>query len=196
MSIDEVSRGLHRRRRRWPLVAILLAALMLPVTALVVTRTHLFGGGGLPDGLRRDLAAQVESILENSSVIAHVGMADHDHSGQTEVMCAVDPFGIDPATASGEGQVRWVYAQHLCVIAPPGTPWDYAPKSAGPVAVSLTNPPDVRLPQPSRDYRTQVREMIPARYLPQAFGYFAHPDLIAALRKRFTTQPAGATPTP
>jgi hypothetical protein len=80
-----------------------------------------------------------------------------------------------------------VYAQHLCVIAAPGTPWDYATKSAGPVAVQLDTAA-VRLPRPQQDYRTQIRAMIPARYLADAFGNFAHPDVVARLRDRYRTE--------
>jgi hypothetical protein len=179
-------------------VAIVVAALALPAIAFVVTRVHLGGSDGLPGRLRDDLAAEVQSILENSTTIAHVGMADHDHSqaGPVRVMCAVDPFGVDPATATDAGQVRRVYAQHLCAIGAPGTPWEWATKSAGPVVVSLGPPPTVAIPQPRQDYRTQVQQMIPAQYLTRAFGTFAHPDLVARLRQRFLARVSSASPSP
>jgi hypothetical protein len=197
VSIQVDPRARHRRRRRWPLAAILAAAVALPVVAFVVTRMH-FGADGLPSKLRTDLATEVQAILETSPVILEIGQAahDHDHGGPVRVMCAVDPFGIAPATATSAGQVQWVYAQHLCAIATPGTPWDFASKSAGPVAVSLSNPPSVLLPQPRQDFRTQVRQLIPAKYLTQAFGPFQHPDVVAKLRQQFNTEVASAKPVP
>src|SRR5207302_4517120 len=106
----------------------------------------------------------------------------------------VDPFGTDPPGATDVSQVRWVYALHLCAYAEPGTPWDWANKSSGPLAAQLTSPPTVILPVPTRDYRTQVTQMIPARCLTQALGTFAHPDLIARLRDRYNREVASASP--
>jgi hypothetical protein len=179
-------------------VAVVAAAVALPVVAFVVTRVHLGGSDGLPAGLRADLTAEVQSILENSSTIAQTGMVGHDHEAGTavRVMCAVDPFGVDPANARGANEVRWVYAQHLCAMGTPGTPWEWATKSAGPVAVALGNPPRVVVAQPQRDYRTQVRQMIPAQYLSKAFGSFAHPELVARLRQRFQAEVSSAHPSP
>jgi hypothetical protein len=174
---------------------ILLAALALPLAAVAVTRVHLGSPAGLPAGLRGELTDEVRSILETSSVVAHLGDShDHDSAAPARVLCAVEVFGVDPATARDRVDVSRVFAQHLCAIAPPGTPWEFASKSAGPVAVILTEPPGVVLPQPRRDYRTQVREMIPARYLTQAFGTFTHPDVVARLRDRFTAEVTAARP--
>jgi hypothetical protein len=186
----------RRPRRRWLLAAIVAAAVALPLVAFAVTRLHSGGSDGLSNKLRAELAAEVQTILETSPVILQVVQADHDHGegGPARVMCAVDPFGIGPDTATSASQVQWVYAQHICALASPGMTWNFATKSAGPVAVSLLNPPSVRLPQPRQDYRTQVREMIPAKYLTQAFGTFEHPDLVAQLRQKFNDEVASASP--
>lgn len=184
------------RRRRWTLAAIVAAAVVLPLSAFVVTQVHFGSGDGLPDKLRNELAAEVQSVLESSPVILQVVQADHDHdhAGPARVMCAVDPFGIAPDNATTASQVQWVYAQHLCALGTPGMSWTFATKSGGPVAVSLLNPVTVRLPQPQLDYRTQVRQMIPAKYLTQALGSFQHPDEVAALRQQFNDAMASAQP--
>jgi hypothetical protein len=180
--------------RRWPIIALVLACLMLPAAALVVQNPGWFSRsssrpGELPDRLRIPLAELAVSALQNAPQIEHLGH-DEDNAGARRVMCTADPFGVDPPKAATVAQVQWVYAQHLCVIGQPGLPWDYATKSAGPVAVGLGNPPVVRLPVPQVDYRTQVRQMIPARYQPMAFGSFTHPELVAKLRQRYTTEVA------
>jgi hypothetical protein len=184
---------------------VVLVALALPATALVVLHPGWLGRqpaaarfGDVPEPLRGMLAAQAVPVLENDAQIQHLGH-DEDSTGPRRVMCTVDPFGVDPPGAATVAEVQWVYALHLCVIGEPGLPWDYATKSAGPVAIGLGNPPAVRLPQPQIDYRTQVRQMIPARYQPQAFGSFGHPELVAALRQRYIDQVAqapAATSTP
>jgi hypothetical protein len=180
------------------LVIIIVAALALPVAAFAVTHLHFGESGPLSGQLGADLSAEVQSILENSTTIAQVGTVGHDHGDATRVrvMCAVDPFGVDPSTATSVSQVRWVYAQHLCAIGEPGTPWEWATKSAGPVAVALGTQPRVLIPQPRQDYRTQVRQMIPAQYLTRAFGTFTHPDLVARLRQRFQAEVSSAHPSP
>jgi len=112
-------------------------------------------------------------------------------------MCTADPFGMQPADATTIAQVRWVYAQQLCAVGEPGTPWEYAEKAAGPVAVSLTDPPVVLSTHPGRDYQTQVREFIPRQYLPQALDSgFTHPELVANLRARFRDEISYASPSP
>jgi hypothetical protein len=140
------------------------------------------------DPFNQGLAVQAQAILETSPEIINFGSAGghvHNTAGTVQVMCTVDPFGTDPPDATSAGQVHWVYALHLCVIGTPGTPWDYATKTSGPVAVRLDGVPTVRLPAAGNDYRGQVREIIPARYQTQAFGSFAHPQLVAALRARY-----------
>ena len=191
--------ALRQTRRRWPAVLVVLAALMLPVAAALVvfhpawTGRQASGGGpgDLPDALRRELSDRAVPVLETAPQIEHLGH-DHDTTGRRRIMCTLDPFGVDPAGATTASQVQWVYGLHLCVMGEPGTPWDYASKSAGPVAVGLGTPPAVRLPGPALDYRTQVRQMIPARYQARAFGSFAHPELVAQLRKRYTAEVASA----
>jgi hypothetical protein len=195
--------SMGRAKKRWLVVVIPVAALALVAAALVVVLTGgsrpagsaAAAGSTLPDKFRLALAAKVVEILETSTPAQHLSHG-HDLSGHERIMCTVDPFGTDPPGVTDVAQVRWVYALHLCAFADPGTPWIYANKSSGPLAAQLTSPQTVLLPVPTRDYRTQVTQMIPARYLTQAFGTFAHPDLIARLRDRYNKEIASASPPP
>jgi hypothetical protein len=191
-------------RRRWRSGLVVLAAFVLLAAALVVA---LRGTGGtsaaaprtaLPTGLAAQLSQRVAAILEVTTPSEPVEGHDPGHSaGQSRVMCTADPFGMQPANATTMAQVRWVYAQQLCAIGEPGTPWEYAEKAAGPVAVSLTDPPVVLSTHAGRDYQTQVREMIPSQYLAQALpGTFIHPELVARLRDRFRAEISYASPSP
>ena len=113
-----------RPRHRRIVVPVLVLAVALLAGAVAVTYVGFHRGGPFPDQMRRDLASQTRSILENSPVIANLGVAGHLHDpgAANKVLCAVDPFGTDPADATRAAQVRVVYAQHLCAIAPAGTP--------------------------------------------------------------------------
>lgn len=183
-----------RRRPRKIMLMVLTLSVALLAAAATVTYVGLHRSGGQLDAFHRALAGQAQSILENSPVIANLGVAAHIHDPNTpnRVMCAVDVFGTEPADATEATQVHVVYAQHLCAMAPTGTPWDYAPKSAGPVVVDLDNG-TVWVPQPNQDYRTQVKAKIPERYQQQAFGTFRHPDVVGSLRQRYNTQMSAPT---
>src|SRR5436190_162853 len=179
----------RRRRHRKIMVLVIGLAVALLGAAVAVTYVGSHRAGGASDGFHKSLASQAQSILQNSPVIANLGVAAHIHDPNipNRVMCAVDPFGTDPANATEASQVHVVYAQHLCAIAPAGTPWDYAPKSAGPVVVNLQDG-TVWVAQPNQDYRTQVKAKIPAQYQEQAFGTFKHPEVVASLRDRYTKE--------
>ncbi len=181
----------RRQRHRKIMVLVIGSAVALLGAAIAVTYVGFHRDGGMSDGFRKSLASQAQRILENSPVIANLGVAAHIHDPGTpnRVMCAVDPFGTDPADATMASQVHVVYALHLCAIAPAGTPWDYAPKSAGPVVVDLDDG-TVWVAQPNQDYRTQVKAKIPAQYQKQAFGNFAHPEVVASLRDRYNKEMA------
>ncbi|MBO0871172.1 MAG: hypothetical protein J2P15_21680 [Micromonosporaceae bacterium] len=190
-------------RRHWRGGLIVIAAVALVVAALGVALRDTGGtsaaspGTAVPAGLAAQLGQRVAAILEVTTPSEPVeGHAAGHVAGQGRVMCIADPFGIQPANATTVGQVRWVYAQQLCAVGEPGTPWEYAEKYAGPVAVSLTDPPVVLAthPDPSRDYQTQVRQLIPSQYLAQALGSFAHPELVAQLRDRFRAEVSNASP--
>src|SRR5690348_14111406 len=99
-----------KARRRRIVVLMLVLAVALLAAAVTVTYVGFHRSGPFSDQLRRSLASQAQSILENSPVIANLGVAGHLHDpGATnKVLCVVDPFGTDPADATQAAQVRVV----------------------------------------------------------------------------------------
>src|SRR4051794_2885728 len=110
------TRRAGRRRHRRIVVPVIVASVALLAAAAVVTYVGFHRGGEPADKFRQSLAGQVQSILENSPVIANLGVAGHLHDGSApnKVLCAVDPFGTDPPGATDATAVHTVYAQHLC----------------------------------------------------------------------------------
>src|SRR5436309_1542828 len=96
------------RRRQGKVMALVIGlAVALLGAAVAVTYVGFHHGGGSSDAFHKTLASQAQSILENSPVIANLGVAAHIHDPNTpnRVMCAVDPFGTDPADATQASQV-------------------------------------------------------------------------------------------
>lgn len=102
-----------------------------------------------------------------------------------EVVCAVDPFGVEPAGAGTVAEVEWVYAHHMCAITGPGAGWAMSVRASGPIAVRLGGRPVVRVPEPGAGYPERVRRLIPERHHDAAFGEFGDEDAIEAARRRF-----------
>jgi hypothetical protein len=178
--LDEVRRPPARRGRIIALTAVVVAS--VAGAALVVTlRQH-----GLPSQLREPLAAQVTQLLEKSSPAEH-----HEHGHEFDedagrVVCAVEPFGVEPENASSPAEVRWVYARHMCAITGAGADWAMSVRVSGPLAVRLHDPVEVRVPEPGIGYPDRVKLMIPQRYHEEAFAEFADDEAIEAARRRFT----------
>jgi hypothetical protein len=170
---------MSRRRLWWAVAGLVLIAV------LVVAVLRFVGGSPaeLPAGLRTELATRITTLLEHSSVadkLVHDGMSTNG-----TVVCAVDPFGVDPRGAGTVGRVRTVYALHLCVLAVPGASWDYSTKASGPIAVGLAGPAQVRVADPGRGYPDRVRALIPSQYQKRAFGVFTDRQALVLLRQRF-----------
>ncbi|MEN3310274.1 MAG: hypothetical protein V7603_6476 [Micromonosporaceae bacterium] len=176
----------------WWLVAGLPLAAVLAVGGL-----HVFGPDGtaaargagqadlgLPAGSRARLADRMVTLLEQSTMAWRLA---HEHglgSGAT-VVCAVDPFGVDPPGAATVAAVRTVYALHLCVVAERGKGWDYSTKSSGPFAARLSEPAQLQFAEPGRGYPDRVRALVPARYQERAVGVFTDRQALVRLRQRF-----------
>ncbi len=141
---------------------------------------------GLPAELREPLAARVTAILEQSSPAEH---HEHGHTFGEDagrVVCAVDPFGVEPADAATVAEVDWVYARHLCAITGAGEDWAMSVRVSGPLAVRLGEQAEIRVPEPGIGYPERVRQAIPERYHEEAFGEFADDEAIDAARARFS----------
>ncbi|NRQ40463.1 hypothetical protein HII36_52900 [Nonomuraea sp. NN258] len=136
-----------------------------------------------PSALDARLAAEVTLILERASPDEH---HDHGHRFESRVVCAVEPFGTEPADARALTEVRWVYARHMCAVKGASAEWSTSVRASGPLAVRLGSPPLVRVPEPGPGYPDRVRGLIPERYHDEAFAGFAAEDAIDAARQRFS----------
>jgi hypothetical protein len=191
-----------RRRTRW-LVA--LAALAAVVAGALVLRL----GGGDPDPdepatLPEQLAARVVETLEASSTSEHAAHGHHfgeacEPNGQlcdaaaVRIVCAAEAFGFEPAEATTVDEVEVVYAHHMCAEVGTGFGWPDAIRAAGPLAVELTDPVTVLLPEQALAgeegvaHADRIRAIIPERYHEAALAPegFADPGVAERLRERF-----------
>ncbi|MBO3748850.1 hypothetical protein J5X84_22455 [Streptosporangiaceae bacterium NEAU-GS5] len=143
----------------------------------------------VPKPLRDQLAVKVRTILERASPTEHHQHGHNFGDKPYPVVCAVEPFGIDPPEATTIKQVHWVYAQYMCAVDDFGGPWNASVRASGPLAVELTVPPDVVVPKSGPGYQDHIRQIIPARYHQLALGFFTDPSVIDEARKRFEELP-------
>jgi hypothetical protein len=171
-------------------IATLVALVLVPVAgaALIVA-----GHQARRHELEGRLAVLVTGLLEGATADEHRGHGHdfgHDRPRGAgyevgRVVCAVDPFGVEPAGAATVADVEWVYAHHMCAITGPGTGWARSVRASGPIAVRLGDPPVVRVPEPGAGYPERVRRLIPERHHAAAFGGFGDEDAIETARRRF-----------
>jgi hypothetical protein len=160
-----------------------LVAAVVTLASLTLAGVMFFAARQPSSQLNQELAAQVTLILEQSSPDEHHA---HGHSTfDSRVVCAVEPFGTEPADATSLVEVRWVYARHMCAVTGAGTDWASSVRASGPIAVKIDIPPQIRVPSPGEGYPDRVRQLIPARYHEQAFAEFEGEDAIDAARERF-----------
>jgi hypothetical protein len=138
----------------------------------------------MPEALRSQVAARLVTALENAPPEDHHQHGHHIAAGG-KVICAVDPFGMDPSDAATADQVATVYALHLCAVAEPGRSWDMAVRYSGPLAARLGDPPVISVVQPGEGYPQRVQQLIPERYRDRALGPFQDERALAELRQRF-----------
>ncbi|WP_214106312.1 hypothetical protein [Acrocarpospora catenulata] len=197
----------HRERIAWTVGVTLLVLLMGGLFLRSVQSASGPGQGALPQGLpqerpvsvypisddmRRELAVRVIDILEQSSTADH-HKHGHDFGDKpARIICAVDPFGVEPYTATKVTEVRRVFAQHMCAITDTGDPWAKSVRAAGPLAVDLANPPKVEIPQSGEGYPEHVRQIIPDPFLEAAFSNYFDPNFIESARLRFENMSVAA----
>jgi hypothetical protein len=160
-----------------------LIAAIVTLASLTLAGVMFFAARQPSDQLKEELAAQVTKILEESSPDEHHA---HGHSFDSRVVCAVEPFGTEPADATSLVEVTWVYARHMCAITGDSTEWAESVRASGPIAVKISIPSQIRVPEPGAGYPDRVRNLIPARYHEQAFREeFEDDAAIDAARQRF-----------
>lgn len=188
MSTDVDAPPRRRYVYRW------LAALVVLATVAVVVVLKAGGSAparpvgppdqAMPAALRAEVAARLVKALEEATPAEHHNHGHEVATGGT-VVCAVDPFGIDPPSATTVEQVGTVYALHLCAVAEPGRDWDLSVRYSGPLAANLGDPPVVTVVQPGAGYPERVHSLIPQRYWTRATGPFKDDAALADLRRRF-----------
>ncbi|TMR98731.1 hypothetical protein [Nonomuraea basaltis] len=159
-----------------------LVAAIVTLAGLTLAGVMFFAATQPSSQLYRELAAQVTLVLEQASPGEH---QHHGHDFESRVVCAVEPFGTEPADASSLVEVEWVYARHMCAITGESSEWSVSVRASGPIAVRLGIPPQVKVPEPGLGYPERVRQLIPARYHEQAFAEFEDDEAIDAARQRF-----------
>lgn len=171
-----------RRWRRWAavgLVAVTVGAALVVVRVLTAPEQL---------SLTEQLAAEVVSALEDASPDEH---ADHGHDFGADygVLCTAEVFGFDPPSATSAAEVDTVYALHMCAVVIPGLGWPQAVRAFGPLAVELTDPAEVILPQQldlgeDAVQADRVRALFPEEHHDVALEPRMDPALVEGLRDR------------
>ncbi|MEV4169300.1 hypothetical protein [Nonomuraea sp. NPDC049709] len=159
-----------------------LVAAVVTLAGLTLAGVTFFAARQPSSQLNAELAAQVTLILEQASPGEHHA---HGHSFDSRVVCAVEPFGTEPRNATSLVEVTWVYARHMCAITGESPDWAASVRASGPIAVKISIPPQVRVPESGAGYPDRVRRLIPQHYHEEAFAEFADDTAIEAARERF-----------
>jgi hypothetical protein len=187
--VDAPARPRHRWFR-WLAALVVLATVAVVAVALKAGRSTPARPGGqatsgeMPAALRAEVASRLVKTLEQATP-AERHSHGHEVAAGGTVVCAVDPFGVDPPGATTIDQVGTVYALHLCAVAEPGRSWDMSVRYSGPLAARLGDPPVVTVVQPGAGYPDRVHQLIPERYWTRATGPFLDEAALADLRRRF-----------
>ena len=177
------------QRYRWLAVLVVLATVAVVVLVRIVSADGSpppaqQPAQGMPAALRTAVAGRLVAELEKSTPAEHAG---HGHAvpAGAKVVCAVDPFGTEPPTATAVDQVGRVYALHLCALAEPGKPWDWSTKYSGPLVADMGDPPQLYVVQQGAGYQQRVAQWFPERYRARATGPFKDDKALADMRSRF-----------
>jgi hypothetical protein len=165
------------RRQGWWLIPEVLALAVIAV-GLIFLR---------PASLHEQLTARAQQALERLSP-AELDLYDmHGHavSHDSEVICAAESFGAEPASAKRIEEIRVIYAHYLCALVQDGTPWDYASRSSGPAVIVLSAPDTVRIARSGDGYPERVRSLFPEELERRALSGFADLARPSALVVRY-----------
>lgn len=167
-----------------------VAVVLLAVSATAVVLVRSGGSDASPTDLRAQLDVRLLTLLEEVEPDQHQGHGDHVNqaSGEAKVVCGVRTFGFEPKDATTMADVDRVYAYHLCGVAEPKKPWDWAVKLVGPVIVGLdSEPPTIEVAAATEEisYRERVVQMFPPEYQERAFNEFLTEEGFAELRRRY-----------
>lgn len=173
-------------RNRFVWVAVVL--LVVSTAAVVLVRGS--GSDASPEDLRAQLDVRLLTLLEEVEPEQHQGHGEHINQAgaESKVVCGVRTFGFEPKDATTMAGVDRVYAYHLCGVAEPKKPWDWAVKLVGPIIVGLkSEPPTIEVAEATENvtYRERVVQMFPPEYHERAFNEFLTKEGFAELRRRY-----------
>lgn len=160
--------GWWRNRFVW------VAVILLAVAATVVLLVNTAGSQPAPaDDLASQLGRRLVVVLEQLEPEQHQGHGEHAGglAAETKIVCGVRVFGFEPAEATSVAQVHTAYGFHLCGVAEPNRPWDWAVKLVGPVVVAMgTDPPTVQVAEATNEvsFSDRVGQLFPERYQQEA----------------------------
>ncbi|SEJ59456.1 hypothetical protein SAMN05443287_105412 [Micromonospora phaseoli] len=172
----------------WMEVALL--AVSIGTVALVTSTTTTTE----PADLHQQILTQMRTTLEQSDP------EQHNHAGHTgqevtseeaakpPVICGVHVYGYEPAEVTSLADIHTIYGFHLCGIAEPKRPWDWAVKLAGPLIMDMTtHPPDIQVVEATDDtsYVDRLRQMFPHTYAELALTEALAASEMADLRRRY-----------
>jgi hypothetical protein len=183
-------------RRRW-LPRIIAIAALIAVAVVLLVRLDVIGGSGEPSAAERTEAVNAELTRRIVTHFEQTPATEHQGHGGAKVgtddrpaktVCEARVYGYEPETAATADEVDTVYGFHMCGMAEPGRPWDWATKMVAPMVMRFnTQPPTVEIAESTEkvSYRDRVKQLIPERYQKQAFEGALTPDDMAELRRRY-----------
>lgn len=168
-----------------------VAAVLLVVAATAVVLVRVAGAPAAPENLNTQLDVRLLTLLEEVDPGQHGGHgqhADQAKAAEAKVVCGVRTFGFEPKDATTMADVNRAYAFHLCGVAEPKKPWDWAVKLVGPLIVELgAEPPSIAVAEATEtvNFRERVAQMFPPEYQEQAVNEFLTPEGMNELRRRY-----------
>ena len=175
----------YRNRFLWVAVVLVAAS----VTAAVLVRSA--GSDADPPDLTSQLSTRLRTVLEQADPATAHGhhMAHHQQTDQpAQVICEVNVYGFEPTDAATLAEVERVYGFHMCGVAEPKRPWDWAVKLVGPLIMDMTTePPKIQVAEATESVRyvDRVREMFPDPWEQKALTEALTAEGLAELRRRY-----------
>lgn len=179
--------GWYRNRFVW------VAVILLAVSATAVVLVNSAGSEAGPTDVKAQIMARMRTVLEQADPAQH---QHHNHVAQATpgidtkpvVICGVNVYGFEPTGAAALAEVDRVYGFHLCGIAEPDRPWDWAVKLVGPLIMDMsTEPPGIQVVEATENVRfvDRLREVFPDPYEELALKEALTEPEMTDLRRRY-----------
>ncbi|GIE78703.1 hypothetical protein Aph02nite_46530 [Actinoplanes philippinensis] len=140
-----------------------------------------------PPDLQQQLVSRVRTTLEEADPATHQHAGHSGPPGRQAVVCGIRLYGYEPSDVTELADVRTVYGFHMCGVAEPQLPWDVAVKLAGPVIVTMSDPPGIQVVEATENVRfvDRLHEMFPERYAQLALTEALTEPEMTDLRSRY-----------